>query len=89
MLAASPDRSFAVKNTTFHAYARRVDAVVSLLQATIAVGGDLPGLAELAAAAHFSPFHFHRIWRALTGETVGATIARLRMARALHLLRRS
>lgn len=86
MLAASPDRSLAVKNTTLNAYARRVDAVIALLQATIARGDDLPGLAELAATAHFSRFHFHRIWRALTGETVGATVARLRMARALHLL---
>ena len=67
MLAASPDRSLAMKNTTLNAYARRVDAVIALLQATIARGDDLPGLAELAATAHFSRFHFHRIWRALTG----------------------
>ncbi|AJP73021.1 AraC family transcriptional regulator [Sphingomonas hengshuiensis] len=39
-----------------------------------------PDLHELAAAAGVSAFHFHRIWRALTGETVGETIARLRIA---------
>jgi AraC family transcriptional regulator len=39
-----------------------------------------PGLEELAAAAGTSPWHFHRIWRAMTGEPVGQTIARLRIA---------
>lgn len=41
-----------------------------------------PDLHELAAAAGISAFHFHRIWRVLTGETVGETIARLRIASA-------
>lgn len=75
-----------MKATTRQSHARRIDAVLELLQGAIARGADLPGLADLAAAAHFSPFHFHRIWRALTGETVGATVARLRIARVLHLL---
>ena len=39
-----------------------------------------PALEELAAAAGVSPFHFHRIWRAMTGEPVGQTVARLRIA---------
>lgn len=43
---------------------------------------DPPSLDELAAAAHVSPFHFHRIWRGLTGETVGHTLARLRVEAA-------
>lgn len=41
-----------------------------------------PALAELAAAANVSPFHFHRIWRVMTGETVGTSITRLRIANA-------
>jgi AraC family transcriptional regulator len=44
------------------------------------------GLDELAALAHFSPFHFHRIYRGVTGETVAATVRRLRLARAAQLL---
>lgn len=39
-------------------------------------------LDELAALAHFSPFHFHRIYRGTLGETVADTIRRLRLARA-------
>src|SRR5690606_30991813 len=56
------------------------------LQRALEGGGPLPDLAELAAVAHLSPFHFHRVWRALTGETLGRTVARLRLLRALHLL---
>jgi AraC family transcriptional regulator len=47
---------------------------------------DPPSLAELASAAAVSPFHFHRIWRALTRETVGQTILRLRMEASQELL---
>jgi AraC family transcriptional regulator len=48
---------------------------------------DPPSLQELASAAGYSAFHFHRIWRALLGETVGQTIARLRIAAAQQRLR--
>ncbi len=47
---------------------------------------DPPSLEELACAANVSPFHFHRIWRAMTGETVARTIARLRIAGAQQRL---
>ena len=47
---------------------------------------DPPSLEELAAAACVSPFHFHRIWRAMTGETVGQTVARLRVSMAQQRL---
>lgn len=72
-------------NTT-HPYEPRVQAVVSALADALDRGGELPDLGELAARAHFSPFHFHRLWRALTGETVGATVLRLRLLRAVDLL---
>jgi AraC family transcriptional regulator len=36
---------------------------------------DLEGLAEVA---HFSPFHFHRLFSALMGETLGAYLRRRR-----------
>jgi AraC family transcriptional regulator len=32
--------------------------------------------------AYFSPYHFHRIYRGLLGETVGDTVRRLRLQRA-------
>lgn len=64
----------------------RVERAVALLADTIARGDEIPGLDQLAAAAAFSPYHFHRVYRALTGETIGRTVARLRLLRALRLL---
>ncbi|MXP11036.1 AraC family transcriptional regulator [Pseudoblastomonas halimionae] len=43
-----------------------------------------PDLAELAEIAAFSPFHFHRVFRLMTGETVGAAMRRIRLARSLN-----
>ncbi|MDN8611966.1 AraC family transcriptional regulator [Variovorax ginsengisoli] len=45
-------------------------------------------LEDLAAIAHFSPFHFHRVYQGVTGETVAATIRRIRLAQATQLLGR-
>jgi AraC family transcriptional regulator len=59
---------------------RAIDLVVERL------GEDLP-LARLARAACFSPFHFHRVFRAATGETVKAFTLRVRLERALFLLK--
>jgi AraC family transcriptional regulator len=62
---------------------RRLERAASLLSGRL---DDPPSLAELASAAAISPFHFHRIWRALTRETVGQTILRLRMEASQELL---
>ncbi|KTT25739.1 AraC family transcriptional regulator [Pseudacidovorax intermedius] len=43
-------------------------------------------LDALAAMAHFSPWHFHRIYASVTGESVAATVRRLRLAQAARLL---
>ena len=45
------------------------------------------GLAELAEVACFSPFHFHRIFTGMMGETVAEHVRRLRMERAATVLR--
>lgn len=44
-------------------------------------------LETLTGVAGFSPFHFHRIAQAMTGETLAETVARLRLERAAALLR--
>lgn len=44
-------------------------------------------LEDLARVACFSPFHFHRIFSSLVGETVMAHIRRLRLERAAQRLR--
>lgn len=46
-------------------------------------------LDDLARLAHFSPFHFHRVYAGVVGETAAATIRRVRLALASRLLSNS
>lgn len=50
------------------------------------LSGDL-SLTALAEVTGFSPFHFHRIFKAITGEPLNQFIVRVRLARACFLLR--
>ncbi|MGV8930772.1 MAG: AraC family transcriptional regulator [Luteimonas sp.] len=75
-----------MKPLTRNVHAARVDRIVARLQQVVVDGGEVPDLAELAAVAQMSAFHFHRVYRALTSETIGRTLLRLRLLRALHLL---
>lgn len=43
-------------------------------------------LEQLAEIAHLSPFHWHRVYHALYGETIAATLRRLRLHRATGYL---
>ena len=43
-------------------------------------------LEDLAAVAGFSQFHFHRIFRALMGETLARFVKRVRLERALSMM---
>jgi AraC family transcriptional regulator len=43
-------------------------------------------LEDVAAVACFSPFHFHRIFRTLVGETLNQFVRRLRLERALQMM---
>lgn len=47
---------------------------------------ELP-LDRLARVAHFSPYHFHRLFRALVGETVSEYVRRLRLESAAVALK--
>lgn len=46
-----------------------------------------PALADIAAAAGLSKYHFHRLYALATGETCQQTIMRLRLARAADTLK--
>ncbi|WP_448203627.1 AraC family transcriptional regulator [Azospirillum sp. sgz302134] len=72
------------KPDTLLDYGRRIERVVD----HIATHLDLPlDLERLAGIACFSPYHFHRIYRAMTGETAADTLRRLRLHRAAgHLV---
>lgn len=65
-------------------YDRRVNRVIDHVRAHLA--DELP-LAALARRAAFSPFHFHRVFRAVTGETVAGFVQRLRIEKAAAALR--
>ncbi|HZF79485.1 MAG TPA: GyrI-like domain-containing protein [Rubrivivax sp.] len=57
-------------------YERRVHRVIAYIDAHI----DQPlALETLAGVAHFSPFHFHRLFTAWTGETLGDYLRRRRV----------
>jgi AraC family transcriptional regulator len=43
-------------------------------------------LAEVSQAAGFSPFHFHRVFKAFLGETLNQFVKRQRLERALFLM---
>ncbi|HEY8206087.1 MAG TPA: AraC family transcriptional regulator [Myxococcaceae bacterium] len=43
-------------------------------------------LEDVAKVACFSPYHFHRVFRSVMGETLHDFIQRVRLERALHLL---
>jgi AraC family transcriptional regulator len=60
-------------------YLGRLNRVLDYIRANIT--GDLC-LETLAQVANFSPFHFHRLFTAMVGETVNAYIRRIRMQQA-------
>ncbi|HKV38246.1 MAG TPA: AraC family transcriptional regulator [Blastocatellia bacterium] len=67
-------------------YVRRIDRVIDYLRGNL---DRQVKLEELAKVACFSEFHFHRIFSAVTGETLNSFTNRLRLERAARLLRYS
>lgn len=59
-----------------HAYIARINRVVDHIDTHLSSPLDLD---TLAAVAHFSAFHFHRIFRAMTGETLADWVRRRRL----------
>ena len=72
-----------MKPGTLTHYARRLDPVLRWLASHPDADPDLHRLADLAC---LSPYHFHRVYRAMMGETVNATVQRIRMHRAAAAL---
>ena len=73
----------AMKITTEQSYRRRIARVIEAIMLDPAAPHSVESLADVA---HFSPFHFHRLYRAMTGESVAATIRRVRLAQAAYQL---
>src|SRR4051812_42622757 len=70
------------KSTDF--YRRRINQVIDHLNDNM---DRSVALEELASVACFSPFHFHRVFVAVMGETVNAFTNRQRNEKAARLLR--
>src|SRR5579863_7631876 len=74
------------KNRANSEYAQRINRVIDYLRENL----HRPvKLAELADVACFSEFHFHRIFTAVSGETLNNLTNRLRLEKAARLLRYS
>lgn len=67
-------------------YQQRIDSALDYIDHNLS--GELD-LAVVAQAAGFSPYHFHRIFSAMVGETLQYYINRLRMEKAANLLEKS
>ena len=64
-------------------YQRQLDAVTDYIYAHL---DDDLSLDRLADVSGFSPYHWHRIYRAVRGETAAQTVRRLRLERAATML---
>lgn len=67
-------------------YQESIMRVMLFIQARL---DEVPGLEEIAAVAAFSPYHFHRLFTAYTGESLSTFIRRLRLERAANRLRQT
>jgi AraC family transcriptional regulator len=73
-----------MRETTIEDYQSRILKVLVHIQTNL----DSPiSLEDLASIASFSPYHFHRIFRGMVGESVKEHVRRLRLERAAHRLR--
>lgn len=74
--------------------ASTIDSHITRIERAVALMADrlqqeeTPSLEELAQAAAMSKYHFHRVYRLLSGETCGETLQRLKLARGAAALKR-
>ncbi len=74
------------KKHTISDYEKRIHRVVDFIHDHLDEKLDIAKLAEISC---FSPYHWHRIYKSLTGETAAQTVRRLRLHRASITLTRS
>lgn len=72
-----------IRAATSQTYVERVNLAIDHVVSRL--GQPLP-LAEVSRAAMLSPFHFHRVFQALVGVTLGEFVKRLRLEKALTLM---
>jgi AraC family transcriptional regulator len=67
-------------------YTQRIDQTIAYISQHLS---EAMNLDTVASVSGFSPFHFHRIFKAMTGETPQSYINRLRLEKAANLLVKS
>ena len=75
-----------MKQSTSNSYRQRLINVIDYIYDHLDQDLDINTLADIAM---MSPYHFHRIYREMSGETVNATVRRLRLHHAAAELIRS
>ena len=60
---------------------RHIERAVTYIQTEL-IDDRIPTLEDVANAAGVSKYHFHRVFKLITGETCAQTITRLRLAKA-------
>ncbi len=73
-----------MKKSTEQLYKERILKVLVFIQRNL--DSEL-SLDEFARVAHFSPYHFHRVFRGIVGESLQEHIRRLRLERAAMRLK--
>ena len=79
-----PEDSFSNSRKALQEYGRRICSAMNFIERHLE---ENPSLDEIARATSFSKYHFHRIFKNLTGESVGEFTRRLRLERAACMLR--
>jgi len=69
-------KRWARKEDTQHQYYKSINRVLEYIRQNLSQQADLK---TLAAIAHISPFHFHRIFRSIIGESLAGYVQRLRL----------
>jgi AraC family transcriptional regulator len=84
--ASPPSLHSALTPTGWADYASALDRVTTHIEAHVHEPLSLAALAEVAC---LSPHHFHRVYHAMRGETLAATVKRVRLQRAAWWLAHS
>jgi AraC family transcriptional regulator len=64
-------------------YVARVNRAIDYIVQNLAEPLDLE---QVAGIARFSSFHFHRVFKALVGEPLAASVKRVRLQRAIQMM---
>ncbi len=78
-----------IRHDTAMDYRERLVRVLRRLQEVAAAGEPTPGVEDLARLAHFSRYHFSRLFSSMTGESIAAHTRRLRLERGAGELART